>query len=68
MNVWSDQNHFFPRDNWFSGAQDWIFQSYEFTTGSHTNETKSNPARILPRLVNCTGTAWFDDIRLEVVE
>ncbi|MBQ3341997.1 MAG: DUF4838 domain-containing protein [Kiritimatiellae bacterium] len=68
LNVWSDQNHFFPRDNWFSGTQDWIFQSYEFATGPHTNEMKSNPARILPRLVNCSGTAWFDDIRLEVVE
>jgi ribonuclease-3 len=25
-------------------------------------------AVILPRLVNCSGTAWFDDIRIEPVE
>ena len=68
LNVWSDQNHFFPVDNWFSGTQDWIFQSYEFTTGPKTNVDNRNPARILPRLVNCSGTAWFDDIRIEPVE
>ncbi len=47
------------------GTADWTKLSYEFNTGDRTQ------IRIGPRLGHngsmCTGTAWFDDLHLEVV-
>ena len=42
---------------------DWTFQSYEFTTGKNTNAKVNSYLRL--RLMNASGTVWFDDVKLE---
>ncbi len=64
VNVWSDQNHFFPRAPW-TGTHDWNFESYEFKSGPKTNADPKSPAYIMLWLGGASGQAWFDGIRLE---
>ena len=46
-----------------SGTTDWIHVSAEFTSKRNTNV--AGPAFVRPRLTHCSGTAWFDGIRIE---
>ena len=66
VNIWSSGNHFFPSAAW-TGTHDWIFESYEFTSGPKTNLTPDNRAYIMLWLGGASGTVWFDGIRLEEV-
>jgi antitoxin (DNA-binding transcriptional repressor) of toxin-antitoxin stability system len=64
INLWSDHNHFFPQPiTNMTGTQDWKIYHFEFTTGPQTNIEKKN-AFIRARLLNASGTAWFDDVYL----
>ena len=49
-----------------TGSTDWFHISAEFTSKKNTNVF--GPAFVRPRLTNCTGTAWFDGIRIEEIE
>ena len=64
VNVWSSDNHFFPRAPW-TGTYDWLFESYEFKSGPKTNADPKNPAYIMLWLGGASGQVWFDGIRLE---
>ena len=72
VNIWDDQNRWFPGKSFFSGTMDWIYQEYTFKTGPLTNnKDKSKGSVHSPYLwlhrLNASGTAWFDDVRLEEV-
>lgn len=62
-NLYDDANRWFPAHNWLTGTMDWTFQSYEFTTGKNTNAKVNSYLRL--RLMNASGTVWFDDVKLE---
>ena len=49
-----------------TGTMDWVHVSTEFTSKRNTNV--AGPAFVRPRLTNCTGTAWFDGIRIEEID
>ena len=65
INIWDDHNRWFPSKNMFTGTMDWIFQKFEFTTGPDV--AKHRPYIRMHRL-HATGTAWFDDLRLEEID
>ncbi len=64
FNVVDSGNNFFPQRNWLSGTQDWACMSFDF-------KTKDKPihkhARFEIKMLNCTGTAWVDNISIEEV-
>ena len=64
-NIWDDANRWFPARNWLTGTMDWTFQSYEFTSGKHTNGKITSYIRL--RIMGAEGTVWFDDVRLEEI-
>lgn len=64
VNVWSSDNHFFPRVPW-TGTHDWLFESYEFKSGPKTNTDPKNPAYIMLWLGGASGQVWFDGVRLQ---
>ena len=49
-----------------TGTMDWVHVSAEFTSKRNTNV--AGPAFVRPRLTNCTGTAWFDGVRIEEID
>jgi len=56
-------NHSFPQRTSLSGTMDWRHFQYDFTTHPETNQKKKSYIRL--RLSKgCTGTAWFDGVRL----
>jgi hypothetical protein len=65
VNLFDDRNRWFPNYNYFTGSNDWIYQSFEFTTGKNAN-VKIKPYLRL-RIFNAKGTAWFDDVKLEEI-
>ena len=71
VNVWDDHNSWYPGGNFFTGTMDWIYQEFEFTTGSNTNGRvgeKANNSYLWLHRLNAAGTAWFDDVRLEEID
>ncbi|MBQ7695275.1 MAG: DUF4838 domain-containing protein [Lentisphaeria bacterium] len=58
-----DRNHFFPNHNAAKGTAEWFGVSYEFSTTLEVGKAKRTSLR--PWLLNCTGTAWVDNISLE---
>ena len=64
-NIWDDANRWFPAHNYLTGTMDWTFQSYEIKTGVNTN--KKVRSYLCLRIMNASGTAWFDDVRLEEI-
>lgn len=63
VNLWSDRNRWFPSVR-LTGTTPWIRQSFEFTTGKNEKTQFS----VKPFMLNCSGTAHFDNISLEKVE
>jgi len=63
INLGSDRNRWFPNVK-LTGTTPWIRQSFEFTTAK--NEKKIFYVNLF--LLNCSGTANFDDISLEKIE
>lgn len=62
-NVYAGGNRWFPDFNGHTGTTDWMYQSFEFTTSPETDV--KHKSYISLRLREATGTAWFDDVRLE---
>jgi len=65
VNINDDRNRWFPSGNMFAGTMDWIFQRFEFTSGPDVEKHRSY--FWLHRLY-ASGTAWFDDVRLEEID
>ncbi|MBR2373350.1 MAG: DUF4838 domain-containing protein [Lentisphaeria bacterium] len=65
LNLWDDANRWFPNHNFLIGTTPWTWQSFEFTTGPKTGLQPKIIPYMRALLLNATGTAWFDDIRLE---
>ncbi len=61
VNIWSDQNLWFP-GNHYQGDVPWTKQGFAFTAGPRTNADVKSYIRV--RLMNASGTVWFDDLRL----
>lgn len=61
INIWSDKNHFFPK-NWYSGTMPWEKCSVEFTSGPDSNIKSKSYLRL--NIINASGTAWFDDVKI----
>ena len=54
-----------PEGNYWHDAMDWIHQSMEFTTNDDVVKHPGYKASLWLRIFNCTGSAWFDGVRLE---
>jgi Domain of unknown function (DUF4838)/Carbohydrate family 9 binding domain-like len=75
VNIWDDKNRWLPK-NWYKGTMPWSKQGFEITTGSDTNSiSRSGPCKgkinhsyIRVFLIKCTGTVWFDDVRLREIK
>ncbi|MFA7230371.1 MAG: DUF4838 domain-containing protein [Victivallaceae bacterium] len=65
LNVFSDKNHFFPK-NWYSGTMPWEKCSAEFTSGKNSNIKGKAYLRLY--IINASGTAWFDDVKISEVK
>ena len=66
VNMWDDANRWFPRGRWLSGTMDWTYMSFIHKTSAKAADSKVS--YIHARLMNCTGTAWVDDISIEEVK
>ena len=64
-NLFDDRNRWFPTYNYLTGTNDWIYQTFEFTTGKNTNAKIKAYLRL--RIFNAKGTVWFDDVKLEEI-
>ena len=64
-NLFDDRNRWFPTHNYLIGTNDWIYQTFEFTTGKNTNAKIKAYLRL--RIFNAKGTVWFDDVKLEEI-
>ncbi len=75
VNIWDDKNRWFPK-NWYRGTMPWSKQGFELTTGPDTNSlSRSGPSKgrthrsyIRLFMIKCTGTVWFDDVRLREIK
>ncbi len=65
VSVWAGMNFWMPQVP-FSGTQDRTYQSFEFTAGA--DSITKGPSLLRLRLVNATGDAWFDNVRIEEVD
>ena len=76
VNIMDDQNRWYPTRNWYKGTTPWKKQGFEFTTGPYTNDFsksgvrkgKKNRSYMRVCLSFCTGTVWFDDLKLQEVK
>ena len=66
VNIWDDANRWFPRGRWLAGTMDWTYMSFIHKTSAKAGNAKTS--YIHARLMNCTGTAWVDDISIEEIE
>ena len=57
-----------PEGNFWHDTMDWIHQSMEFTTNDDVAKHPGYKASLWLRIFNCTGSAWFDGVRLEEVK
>ncbi len=63
LNLVDTANRWFPDHNMLRGTSDWSFQSFDYTTAPGTNQGKI-PCTLGVRILNATGTAWFDDVKI----
>lgn len=63
VNLWDDANRWFPQHNWLTGTMDWTHLSFVHTTGEDVSNSKHSYFNL--RLMNCSGTAWVDDVSIE---
>ena len=63
INFVDTANRWFPKHNLLRGTSDWSFQSFDFVTAKGTNQGKI-PCTLGVKIINATGTAWFDDVKL----
>ena len=73
FNFYDTGNRWFPTNSLTGSSGKWVRQSFEFTTPADTGKKYfSNGKKITPyvrlRIMNATGTAWFDDVTLEEVK
>ena len=66
VNMWDDANRWFPRGRWLDGTMDWTYLSFTHKTSAKVADAKVS--YIGARLMNCTGTAWVDDLSMEEIE
>ncbi len=66
VNIWDDANRWFPKGRWLAGTMDWTYLSFIHKTSAKAGNAKVS--YIHARLMNCTGTAWVDDISIEEIE
>ena len=66
INIWDDANRWFPRGRWLAGTMDWTYMSFTHKTSAKAGDSKVS--YIHARLMNCTGTAWVDDISIEEIK
>ena len=66
VNMWDDANRWFPRGRWLDGTMDWTYMSFTHKTSAKVAAAKVS--YIGARLMNCTGTAWVDDLSMEEIE
>ena len=66
VNIWDDRNCWFPQ-NPITETTPWIRQSFEFTTGSKTNDER-NKSYVKLYLLLSSGTVWFDGVALSEVQ
>jgi len=66
INLWvgMGKNLYFPRNALLAGSVRWTPLGYEIDTG---DRAPSHPFYIRAGIMDATGTAWFDDIRLEEI-
>ena len=57
-------NRWFPPQNLLKGSCDWQRMSFEFD-GRDLPQGKNAIFNL--RIINATGTAWFDDVKIEEI-
>ena len=62
LNLWDTANRWFPQHNWLDGTMDWTYLSFVHTTPPVVAPDKSY---LQVSLMNCSGTAWIDDVSIE---
>ena len=63
---YDDSNHFYPTRNMMTGSGDWQGVSFEFATSLQVEKAKKITLRVW--LLQCSGTAWVDNISLEEIK
>ncbi len=58
-------DEWFPK-NWYTGSMPWTKQGFVIETGDQVNKEQRSYTR--HRIMNASGTVWFDDVRLREVE
>ena len=66
IRVFSDENHFFPAANWYTGTMPWEKCSFEFTSGPNSNIKSKSYLGL--NIINADGAAWFDDVKLSEIK
>lgn len=61
VNIWDDKNRWFPA-NFYTGTIPWSKQGFTFETGPGSNIKTKSYIRLC--VLNASGTAWFDDLKL----
>ena len=56
-------NHSFPERTAYTGTMDWTHCQFTYTTRPGTNGKKRAYIRLVLS-AGCTGTAWFDGVRI----
>ena len=62
----TDTNNFFPKNNMLTGSGDWQGVSFEFVTSLQVEKAKKITLRAW--LLQCSGTAWVDNISFEEIK
>jgi len=55
----------YPSRAWISGKRDWTHHSFEVRTGAVIGTAKPNLTDISLRIRRASGSAWFDEVRME---
>jgi hypothetical protein len=64
VNIWDDSNRWFPV-NFYTGSMPWTKQGFRFKSSPETNKKTKSYLRL--RIMNASGTVWFDDVRLREI-
>jgi hypothetical protein len=63
INLWDTANRWFPQHNWLDGTMDWTYLSFVHTTPPAI--PPDGRSYLQMRLMNCSGTAWIDNVSIE---
>ena len=63
ITLMDDWNHSFPERTAYTGTMDWTHCQFTYTTRPGTNGKKRAYIRLVLS-AGCTGTAWFDGVRI----